>query len=83
MVKIFPADTFGPDYVKNILGPLPHVEAMVTGGITLDNMNAYLDKGSKAVGIGSNLVNVQRLKSPEDYQQLTEIARQYSRKAAY
>ncbi|MBR7794983.1 bifunctional 4-hydroxy-2-oxoglutarate aldolase/2-dehydro-3-deoxy-phosphogluconate aldolase [Agaribacter marinus] len=83
MVKIFPADTFGPDYVKNILGPLPHVEAMVTGGITLDNMNVYLDKGSKAVGIGSNLVNVQRLKSPEDYQQLTEIARQYSRKAAY
>lgn len=77
MVKIFPADAFGPNYVKNVLGPLPHVKAMVTGGITLDNMNDYLSKGSIAVGIGSNLVNAKALKTEEDYQQLTARAKQY------
>lgn len=82
MVKIFPADAFGPNYVKNILGPLPHVQAMVTGGITLDNMNEYLAKGCVAVGIGSNLVNAKQLQTPEDYQQLTERARQYVVKLA-
>lgn len=77
MVKVFPADAFGPDYIKNILGPLPHVQAMVTGGITLENMNEYLSKGSVAVGIGSNLVNAAKLKTDEDYQRLTERAKQY------
>lgn len=80
MVKIFPADAFGPNYVKNILGPLPHVEAMVTGGITLENMNEYLTKGSKVVGIGSNLVNAKSLRDEEDYLNLIQTARRYVEK---
>ncbi|MEK3906061.1 MULTISPECIES: bifunctional 4-hydroxy-2-oxoglutarate aldolase/2-dehydro-3-deoxy-phosphogluconate aldolase [Oceanobacillus] len=80
MVKIFPADAFGPNYVKNILGPLPHVKAMVTGGITLENINEYLSKGSTAVGIGSNLVNVKQLKTDEDYLHLIQTARAYVEK---
>jgi len=77
MVKIFPADALGPNYIKNILGPLPYVQAMVTGGITLDNMNDYLAKGCVAVGIGSNLVNAKELHTEGDYQSLTETAKQY------
>ncbi|WP_449355352.1 bifunctional 4-hydroxy-2-oxoglutarate aldolase/2-dehydro-3-deoxy-phosphogluconate aldolase [Virgibacillus natechei] len=80
MVKVFPADAFGPNYIKNILGPLPHVQAMVTGGITLENMNDYLSKGCTAVGIGSNLVNAKELKTKEDYKQLTKRAHQYREK---
>ncbi|WP_339226697.1 bifunctional 4-hydroxy-2-oxoglutarate aldolase/2-dehydro-3-deoxy-phosphogluconate aldolase [Oceanobacillus sp. FSL K6-2867] len=80
MVKIFPADAFGPNYVKNILGPLPHVKAMVTGGITLENINEYLSKGSTAVGIGSNLVNAKQLKTDEDYFHLIQTARAYVEK---
>lgn len=77
MVKIFPADTFGPGYIKNIRGPLPHVEAMVTGGINLDNMNEYLANGSAAVGIGSNLVNAKALTNAGAYTELTERARAF------
>ncbi|MCG3419502.1 MULTISPECIES: bifunctional 4-hydroxy-2-oxoglutarate aldolase/2-dehydro-3-deoxy-phosphogluconate aldolase [Oceanobacillus] len=77
MVKIFPADTFGPGYIKNIRGPLPHVETMVTGGINLDNMNEYLANGSAAVGIGSNLVNAKALTNEEAYTELTERARAF------
>lgn len=77
VVKIFPSDALGPDYIGNVLGPLPYVQAMVTGGITLENMNTYLAKGSIAVGIGSDLVNTRRLKTTEDYEQLTARTKQY------
>ncbi|GGA90915.1 bifunctional 4-hydroxy-2-oxoglutarate aldolase/2-dehydro-3-deoxy-phosphogluconate aldolase [Ornithinibacillus halotolerans] len=77
MVKVFPANVFGPDYIKSVHGPLPHIPLMVTGGITLENMNDYFTKGGMAVGIGSNLVNVSKLQTEEDYQQLTNTARQY------
>ncbi|MFS0674068.1 bifunctional 4-hydroxy-2-oxoglutarate aldolase/2-dehydro-3-deoxy-phosphogluconate aldolase [Ornithinibacillus sp. 179-J 7C1 HS] len=80
IVKVFPANVFGPDYIKNIHGPLPHIPLMVTGGITLENMNDYFTKGGVAVGIGSNLVNVSKLITDEDYQQLTSTARQYVNK---
>ncbi|GAA0615159.1 bifunctional 4-hydroxy-2-oxoglutarate aldolase/2-dehydro-3-deoxy-phosphogluconate aldolase [Virgibacillus siamensis] len=75
MVKIFPANTFGPDYIKNILGPLPHVQAMVTGGITIENMNDYFAEGAAAAGLGSSLVNAKKLQINEDYQQLTANAK--------
>lgn len=81
MVKIFPAATVGPNYIKNILGPLPHVEAMVTGGITLDNMKDYLHRGAKAVGIGSNLVNAVALRTKEDYERLQEEASKFIKRA--
>ncbi|MBU8791726.1 bifunctional 4-hydroxy-2-oxoglutarate aldolase/2-dehydro-3-deoxy-phosphogluconate aldolase [Oceanobacillus caeni] len=80
MVKVFPAEILGPNYIKNILGPLPYVQAMVTGGITIENMNEYLAKGSVAVGIGSNLVNASKLKTKEDYNDLTKRANQYTSK---
>ncbi|WP_042222150.1 bifunctional 4-hydroxy-2-oxoglutarate aldolase/2-dehydro-3-deoxy-phosphogluconate aldolase [Oceanobacillus manasiensis] len=81
MVKIFPANTFGPGYIKNIRGPLPHVEAMVTGGINVDNMNEYLKNGSAAVGIGSNLVNAKALTDETSYKQLTERAKAFVKKS--
>lgn len=77
MVKVFPANVFGPSYIKRIHGPLPHIPLMVTGGITLQNMNDYFNQGGVAVGIGSNLVNVDKLQTADDYQQLTEVATQF------
>ncbi|WP_188206782.1 bifunctional 4-hydroxy-2-oxoglutarate aldolase/2-dehydro-3-deoxy-phosphogluconate aldolase [Alkalibacillus aidingensis] len=78
VVKVFPANTFGPSYIKNIHGPLPQIPLMVTGGVTLDNMKEYFAKGSLAVGIGSNLVDPRQLKSEEDYQKLTETAKLFA-----
>ena len=80
MVKVFPADLLGPDYVKHIHGPLPQIPIMVTGGITIDNMEEYIQKGSKALGIGSNLVNVSKLQTEEDYNKLVVEARRFTEK---
>ncbi|WP_249869105.1 bifunctional 4-hydroxy-2-oxoglutarate aldolase/2-dehydro-3-deoxy-phosphogluconate aldolase [Oceanobacillus saliphilus] len=77
MVKVFPADAFGPNYIKNVHGPLPHIPLMATGGVTLDNINEFISKGSKVVGIGSNLVNTSKLNTQEDYDKLTTEAGRY------
>ncbi|MCP3027367.1 bifunctional 4-hydroxy-2-oxoglutarate aldolase/2-dehydro-3-deoxy-phosphogluconate aldolase [Halobacillus sp. A5] len=81
MVKIFPAGSMGPDYIKNIRGPLPHIPIMATGGIHLENMNEYFQAGAGAVGVGSQLVSADQLTSGEDYRRLTTEAERYIRKA--
>ncbi|MBM7704389.1 bifunctional 4-hydroxy-2-oxoglutarate aldolase/2-dehydro-3-deoxy-phosphogluconate aldolase [Metabacillus iocasae] len=78
MVKVFPVNAFGPGYIKNIHGPLPHVPLMVTGGINTENVNEYLKSGALAVGVGSNLVNPKKLNHEADYQALTHQALAYT-----
>jgi 2-dehydro-3-deoxyphosphogluconate aldolase / (4S)-4-hydroxy-2-oxoglutarate aldolase len=79
MIKVFPANTFGPGYVKNIHGPFPTIPLMVTGGINMDNIEEYIEAGALAVGLGSNLVNPKQLHHAEDFQRLTQKAREYAR----
>jgi 2-dehydro-3-deoxyphosphogluconate aldolase / (4S)-4-hydroxy-2-oxoglutarate aldolase len=78
MIKVFPVNTFGPGYIKNIHGPFPSIPLMVTGGINTENVNDYICSGALAVGVGSNLVNPKNLHHEEDYQSLTEKALRYT-----
>ena len=52
-VKLFPASAVGPAFVRELRGPLPHVELLPTGGVDADTATAYLQAGAVAVGIGS------------------------------
>ncbi|KAB2329611.1 bifunctional 2-keto-4-hydroxyglutarate aldolase/2-keto-3-deoxy-6-phosphogluconate aldolase [Bacillus mesophilum] len=78
VIKLFPGSLVGPDYIKAVKAPLPHVNIMPTGGVSLDNIQEWLDNGCVAVGIGGNLVNA--AKADGDYQKVTELARQYVEK---
>ncbi|ARI77968.1 bifunctional 4-hydroxy-2-oxoglutarate aldolase/2-dehydro-3-deoxy-phosphogluconate aldolase [Halobacillus mangrovi] len=80
MVKVFPANTLGPDYIKNIHGPLPHISLMATGGITFNNMMDYFNHGAEVVGIGSQLVNVKELKTDTDFHHLEQRAKDFTKK---
>ncbi|MGG4491028.1 bifunctional 4-hydroxy-2-oxoglutarate aldolase/2-dehydro-3-deoxy-phosphogluconate aldolase [Metabacillus idriensis] len=60
LIKVFPADAFGPSYLKNIAGPLPHIPLMPTGGVDLHNTADYIKAGAVAVGAGSTLVNTKK-----------------------
>lgn len=51
-VKLFPASAVGPSFVRELRGPLPHVQLIPTGGIDASNAGAFLDAGAVAVGIG-------------------------------
>ncbi len=55
-VKLFPASSLGPAFVRELRGPMPEIETIVTGGIDAGNARAFLDAGAVAVGIGSALV---------------------------
>jgi 2-dehydro-3-deoxyphosphogluconate aldolase/(4S)-4-hydroxy-2-oxoglutarate aldolase len=55
MVKVFPASRLGPDYIREVLAPLNKVKLMPTGGVSLDNCEAFFKAGAKGVGMGSNL----------------------------
>lgn len=55
IIKIFPGSAFGPDFIKAIKGPLPHVSLMPTGGVSLDNVDKWIKNGCIAVGVGGNL----------------------------
>lgn len=57
VVKIFPINSLGPKYIKDLKAPLPHVEVIPMGGITKENAPDFLKVGSFALGIGSTLVN--------------------------
>ena len=57
VVKIFPAGTLGPGYVKAVRAPLSHVPLMAVGGVTAENAAAFVAAGCVGVGVGSNLTN--------------------------
>ena len=55
-VKLFPGSSLGPAHVRELRGPLPEIEAIVTGGVDATNAAAFLAAGAVAVGIGTALV---------------------------
>lgn len=57
IVKVFPATTLGPGYLRDLRGPLPHVKLMPTGGVTVENAGDWITAGAVAVGIGSALLD--------------------------
>jgi 2-dehydro-3-deoxyphosphogluconate aldolase/(4S)-4-hydroxy-2-oxoglutarate aldolase len=61
MVKIFPADAFGPQYLRSLKGPLPQVRLMPTGGVDRKTLAAYAQAGADAYGIGTPLFRPERM----------------------
>ncbi len=55
--KSFPAEFFGPNYIKSVKAPLPHVEMVPTGGVNENNVGDFLKAGAFAVAAGSSLVD--------------------------
>jgi 2-dehydro-3-deoxyphosphogluconate aldolase / (4S)-4-hydroxy-2-oxoglutarate aldolase len=55
-VKIFPARVFGPEYLRDLRGPLPEIPLIPVGGIGVGVVKEYLTSGAAAVGVGSTLV---------------------------
>jgi len=54
-IKIFPADELGPQYMKNLLAPMPQLPLVPTGGVTPETARSFLDAGCVALGVGSAL----------------------------
>lgn len=57
LIKVFPVTTLGPQYIKDILGPIEHVNLLPVGGVSEENVADYMKAGAFAVGVGSSLVS--------------------------
>jgi 2-dehydro-3-deoxyphosphogluconate aldolase/(4S)-4-hydroxy-2-oxoglutarate aldolase len=76
IVKVFPADVGGPNYLKAIHGPLPHVRLLPTGGVNLDTLGDFMRAGASAVGLGTALVEKDALQR-RDLQRIRDLASEY------
>jgi 2-dehydro-3-deoxyphosphogluconate aldolase/(4S)-4-hydroxy-2-oxoglutarate aldolase len=77
IVKLFPGNAYGPDFVKAIKAPLPQINLMPTGGVSLENIEKWIQNGCVAVGVGGNLVAPAKT---GEYEKITELARAYVKK---
>ncbi|KXG44366.1 bifunctional 4-hydroxy-2-oxoglutarate aldolase/2-dehydro-3-deoxy-phosphogluconate aldolase [Tepidibacillus decaturensis] len=76
LLKIFPANSLGPNYIRELKGPLGHIPMMPTGGVSLDNVEQFIKNGAVAVGVGGTLLNKQAI-AEERFEVLTETAQQF------
>jgi len=60
--KVFPAEFFGPAYIKSVKAPLPQIELVPTGGVTPETVGEYIRVGAFATAAGSSLVEAKALK---------------------
>lgn len=71
IVKLFPGDIYGPQFIKAIKGPCPWTNIMPTGGVSTDkeNLKKWFEAGATCVGIGSQLISDEILKT-QDFKKL-------------
>jgi len=81
VIKIFPAEFFGPAYIKSLKAPFPKLEFLPTGGVTPETVGDFLKAGAFATAAGSALVAPAALKSG-DWAAITARAKQFVAAAA-
>ena len=74
--KVFPGDVLGPAFVKDLRGPMPWSQIMVTGGVKPEktNLEGWFKAGVTCVGMGSNLFPKDVVAAGE-WSKITELCR--------
>jgi 2-dehydro-3-deoxyphosphogluconate aldolase/(4S)-4-hydroxy-2-oxoglutarate aldolase len=75
LIKLFPATSVGPRYIRDVLAPLPMLRIVPTGGIGAENAGDYIKAGAVAVAMGSSLVDGKTVRDGA-FAVITERARQ-------
>ena len=76
IVKVFPADTLGPQFIKAVKAPLPQVRLCPTGGVSIANVGDFMRAGADVVGIGGELIN-NKLLEAKDFAEITRRAKKF------
>jgi 2-dehydro-3-deoxyphosphogluconate aldolase/(4S)-4-hydroxy-2-oxoglutarate aldolase len=73
VIKLFPAGSVGPSFVKHLKGPLPFLKIVVTGGVDLDeaSLKSWLGAGVFAIGLGSQLFNEKNIRD-KNFEEIEE-----------
>lgn len=81
VVKIFPAEFFGPAYIKALKAVFPGIKLLPTGGVTAKTLGDFLKAGAFATAAGSALVDPAALKA-RDWAAITARAAEFAAAAA-
>ncbi|MEO6286226.1 MAG: bifunctional 4-hydroxy-2-oxoglutarate aldolase/2-dehydro-3-deoxy-phosphogluconate aldolase [Dyadobacter sp.] len=81
MVKIYPATSLGPEYIKDLKAPMRQLKLLPTGGVGLENMEAFLKAGANGLGIGGQLFD-KKLIQDKNWDGLREHFLQFVQKLA-
>lgn len=76
IVKLFPAAALGLEYIKALIGPIPHIPMTAVGGINAENANDFIKAGCIGVGVGGNLVN-KKLIEAGNFEAIKKLAQEY------
>ena len=77
VVKVFPASAMGgAKYLKSLKAPLPQIELIPTGGVSLETAREFLEAGAYALGVGADLVDTKAIAAGHAWK-ITENARKY------
>jgi 2-dehydro-3-deoxyphosphogluconate aldolase/(4S)-4-hydroxy-2-oxoglutarate aldolase len=80
-VKVFPASSLGPGYIKAIRAPLSHIPLMAVGGVNEKNAADFMKAGCVGLGVGGNLVNKEWIKNGE-WDKITALAKEFRKAVA-
>ena len=76
-VKVFPAGAVGgPSYLKALKAPLPQIELVPTGGVSLTTAGDFIRAGAAALGVGTDLVDINAIREGQSAV-ITERAKQF------
>jgi 2-dehydro-3-deoxyphosphogluconate aldolase / (4S)-4-hydroxy-2-oxoglutarate aldolase len=79
VVKVFPCGALGgASYIKSLKAPLPHIEMIPTGGVSVKTAADFIKAGSLALGVGADLVDTKAMREG-NARAVTEKAREYVR----
>ena len=76
LIKVFPAGVLGPQFFRDMRGPFPGVRLVPTGGVTLENVGAFIAAGAEAVAVGGQLAD-SRLVSAGRWDEIRSRARAF------
>ena len=76
LIKVCPAGRVGPAFFKDILGPLPQVRLVPTGGVNLDTAAEFIKNGAAALCVGSAMMPTDAM-AAGDFAKITDLARQF------
>jgi 2-dehydro-3-deoxyphosphogluconate aldolase / (4S)-4-hydroxy-2-oxoglutarate aldolase len=74
IVKVFPGEILGPEFIKAVKAPLPQASLMPTGGVSIENAATWIKAGAVALGVGGNLIAGAKT---GDFASITALAKRF------
>ena len=74
IIKVFPGEVLGPEFIKAVKAPLPQASLMPTGGVSIENAATWIRAGAVALGVGGNLIAGAKT---GDFASITALAKRF------